>query len=77
MLWLSSLQRRKTTVPEARYRLFRRASGMYYQQDHETKVQVSLRTKDKHAAQEKVRCQRIRGSAEPQPRSRSRVPEGV
>ena len=29
---------------------------MYYQQDYETKVQVSLRTKDKHAAQEKVRA---------------------
>ena len=52
----TTIQRRKTTVPEARYRLFRRASGMYYQQDHETKVQVSLRTKDKHAAQEKVRA---------------------
>lgn len=43
-------------MPEARYRLFRRASGIYYQQDHETKVQVSLRTKDKHAAHEKVRA---------------------
>ena len=43
-------------MPEARYRLFRRASGMFYQQDHETGVQVSLRTKDKHAAQEKLRA---------------------
>lgn len=43
-------------MPEARYRLFRRASGMYYQQDHENGVQVSLRTKDKHTAQEKVRA---------------------
>ena len=43
-------------MPEARYRLFRRASGVYYQQDHETKVQVSLKTKDKHIAQEKVRA---------------------
>ncbi len=44
------------TVLEVQYRLFRRASGVYYQQDHETGVQVSLRTKDKHVAQEKVRA---------------------
>jgi integrase len=43
-------------VPEAHYRLFRRASGMYYQQDTTTSVQVSLRTKDRHAAQEKLRA---------------------
>ncbi len=43
-------------MPEARYRLFRRASGMYYQQDTTTGVQVSLRCKDKHAAQEKLRA---------------------
>ena len=43
-------------MPEARYRLFRRASGMYYQQDTTSGVQVSLRTKEKHAAQEKLRA---------------------
>ena len=41
---------------DARYRLFRRASGVCYQQDTTTGVQVSLRTKDKHAAQEKLRA---------------------
>ena len=61
-------------MPEARYRLFRHASGMYCQQDHETKVQVSLRTKDKHAAQEKVRAA---NESVAQPRSRPRVPQGV
>ena len=43
-------------MPEARYRLFRRASGMFYQQDTTSGVQVSLRTKDKHAAHEKLRA---------------------
>lgn len=43
-------------MPQAKYRLFRRASGMYYQQDTTTGAQVSLRTKDKHAAQEKLRA---------------------
>jgi hypothetical protein len=43
-------------MPEARYRLFRRASGVYYQQDTATGAQVSLRTKDKHTAQEKLRA---------------------
>ena len=44
MLWLNNHPKEETTVPEARYRLFRRASGIYYQQDHETKVQVTCRT---------------------------------
>ena len=43
-------------MPDAQYRLFRRASGVYYQQDTATGAQVSLRTKDQHAAQEKLRA---------------------
>ena len=43
-------------MPEAKYRLYRRANGNYYQQDNETGAQVSLRTKDKRAAQEKLRA---------------------
>lgn len=43
-------------MPEAKYRLFRRASGVFYQEDNETRAQVSLRTKDKKAAQEKLRA---------------------
>ena len=41
-------------MPESRYRLFRRASGVYYQQDNETGAQVSLRTKVKRVAEEKL-----------------------
>ncbi len=44
-------------MPDARYRLFCRASAVYYQQDTTTGTQVSLRTKDKHAAQENLRRQ--------------------
>ena len=40
----------------AQYRLYRRANGIYYREDVQTKAQVSLKTKDKHAAQEKVRA---------------------
>ena len=43
-------------MPEAKYRLYRRANGTYYQEDNETGAQVSLRTKDKHAAREKLRA---------------------
>ena len=43
-------------MPDARYRLFCRASGVYYQQDTTTGTQVSLRTKDKHVAHEKLRA---------------------
>ena len=43
-------------MPAAKYRLYRRSNGTYYQQDYETGAQVSLRTKDKHAAQEKLRA---------------------
>ena len=43
-------------MPDARYRLFCRASGCYYQQDNETGVQASLRTQDKRVALEKLRA---------------------
>ena len=42
-------------MPQAKYLLFCRASGMHYQQAT-TVVQVSLRTKDKRAAQKKLRA---------------------
>ena len=43
-------------MPHAKYRLYRRSNGTFYQQDHETGAQVSLRTKDKRTAQEKLRA---------------------
>ena len=43
-------------MPESKYRLYRRSNGIYYQEDTQTKAQVSLRTKDKRAAQEKLRA---------------------
>ena len=43
-------------MSDAKYRLYRRANGTYYQQDNETGAQVSLRTRDKRAAQEKLRA---------------------
>ena len=33
-------------MPEAKYRLYRRANGTYYQEDNQTGAQISLRTKD-------------------------------
>lgn len=43
-------------MPAAKYRLYRRSNGTFYQQDHETGAQVSLRTKEKRVAQEKLRA---------------------
>ena len=43
-------------MPAIKYRLYRRANGIYYREDTLTKVQVSLRTKEKHAALEKLRA---------------------
>ncbi len=43
-------------MPAIKYRLYRRANGIYYQEDTQTKAQLSLRTKDKHTAQEKLRA---------------------
>ncbi len=43
-------------MPAIKYRLYLRANGIYYREDTLTKVQVSLRTKEKHAAQEKLRA---------------------
>ena len=43
-------------MPATKYRLYRRSNGTYYQQDITTGAQESLRTKDKHAAKEKLRA---------------------
>lgn len=43
-------------MPDVKYRLYRRANSTYYQQDNQTGAQVSLRTKDKRTAQEKLRA---------------------
>lgn len=43
-------------MPAIKYRLYLRANGIYYQEDTQTKAQVSLRTKNKHTAQEKLRA---------------------
>ena len=56
MFFPGNHQERKTTVPRAQYRLYRRSNGIFYREDVQTKAQVSLKTKDKHAAQEKVRA---------------------
>ncbi len=43
-------------MPEAKYRLFRRVNGIYYRQDNATGQQISLGTRDKQAALEKLRA---------------------
>ena len=43
-------------MPAPKYRLYRRDNGIYYREDTQTRAQVSLETKDKHAAQELVRA---------------------
>lgn len=68
---LATTSKRKSNMPATKYRLYRRANGIYYWEDTQTKAQVSLRTKETHAAQEKLRAaERICRITETQPRSR-------
>ena len=43
-------------MQSGQYRYYRRANGIYYREDVQTRAQASLGTRDKHVAQEKVRA---------------------
>ena len=61
-------------MPAIKYRLYCRSNGIYYQEDIQTKAQVSLRTKSKHEAHEKLRAANESvGATATQPRSRSHL----